>query len=659
MIDHLLILETRPGSADLLSTALAGWDAQTAPKVLSVVRMGHNQPDRDFHTLFQMACEEIEGFIRERKARPSVARVVVLADQVAWESLDPLKAVDKFPSNLEDGSILVAQLILAFPEALWGFAYTRGNAPANLLIPDAHILEHWVERGKPPPFDPLMDVTGLRDYVRSRAGYMSSSPLKLQCRKRWAVAMDDESAYAYFNAYTEYRHGFRAVPVDSWAVAEYVCGEKAAMKPAPIDHTEDRVAPMVSIEDLYMSFPDVPSSHGGKHLSKLADRDAAFPLLARSKHRIILTSGHKRKGVSKTLRDSTGRKPKRLLKPIGGMFSMWKQSDLWKKLRRMDPDCRAWIGGYAPDYHPGIQVNPQEGANHSAPGALLAVAETLMERVARLKTEIVTVEDVVLGAVLATDAFELLASRTPTLSLDALVLKHEFETRAECGFNGVQTHLDVGSRLLKIQNAVKMLSKWYDPWHQDIACWNAEAVVISKVKAVFHEHERFDEEMSYATRSRTLHRRLWFRERLGKVAGTWLRCVNPFYWLAWYVGFLLKGIPTFVMILTLWIGALTCGFHEVETAMSNEFTPATVVAPADAKQNQDEFVAQAGPWTRALADSFSCMVSVGTPLHANAIEDSGKMVGLAYLLSCFGMGIGFLHVGILISHLYSVVARKG
>ena len=78
-----------------------------------------------------------------------------------------------FLTNLEEGSILVAQLILAFPEALWGFAYTRGNVPANLLMPDAHILEHWVERGQPPPFDPLMDVTGLRDYVRSRAGQMA------------------------------------------------------------------------------------------------------------------------------------------------------------------------------------------------------------------------------------------------------------------------------------------------------------------------------------------------------------------------------------------------------------------------------------------------------------------------------------------------------
>lgn len=654
MIDHVLIVETRPGSGEVLPVALADWDFSRKPGILSLAKQEFRSPRPDCHSVFLHACQQLEDFIAERKVRPAVSRVIAVVDSADWMQLDPLQTVGDY--DREKRSPLLALLILTFPEVLWVFAHLRGADSAPTFVQRSHLLDQWFKQadGKPckaPAIEPLMDVTGLRNNVRERASNQSEGKrVTLQFRQEWAVAMDDESAYAYFNAYTQYRHGFRAAPVCSWAAADYLLGKEAP----------DSSIPMVSFEDLYMSFPDVPGS-GKVSLSNLSERDATFPLLSKATYRTILTSGHRNHASRSVDREIKRRHAQKLFKPIGGMFSMWKSSGLWRKLRSKDKQRKSWIGGYVPGYHPGVPVEPSdEGASHSAPGALLTMAEVLIARAERVKRDMVTVEDVVLGAVLATEAFELLASRTPTLSLDALSLKHELETKAECCFNGVQNHFDVRSRLRKIRKGVEMLSKWYDPWNQDVACWNAEAAVLRGIKTVFQEHEQFDEEMLYADRSRTLHRRLWFRERLGKVVGTWLRFVNPFYWVAWYVGFLLKGIPAFVLMFTIWLGVLTCGFHEVENEVEKSMTrkPVPAAGTNGAPVEREQNVAWAGPWPRALADAFSCMVSVGPPLHTKALEASGDKVKLAYLLSCLGMAGGFLHLGIFISHLYSVVARK-
>jgi hypothetical protein len=624
MIDHLLILETRAGSADVLKPGLSGLDCRGDPWVLSLAEVEARRPAMDCHNIFLDACQRIEDFMEVRKVRLAVSRVVVVVDSVDWSQLDPLNTAGEYQRG--KSSALISLLVLAFPEVLWGFVHLLSPETATA---EHHSLDTWIGKhcGRVPPIEPLMDVTGLRNHVRHLASVTlkkdpTSRTEPLQFRQEWAVALDDESAYAYFNAYTEYRHGFRAAPLSSWAAAKYLL-EPRHKNGSP---------PMVSYEDLYISFPDVPSRDGSRvSLSDLTQREEQFSLLKRVKHRVILTSGTRRKGARRLQQEIERRKARRLFKPIGGMFSMWKKSGLWSKLRIQDRERKQWVGGYAPGFHPGVTVDPSDkGVGHSAPGALLSVAEVLVERAGRIKNNITNVEDVVLGAVLATDAFELLASRTPTLSLDALVLKHELEVKAECCFNGVQNHFDVRSRLRKIQKAVRLLSKWHDPWHQDIARWNDEAAVLNRLKTVLNEHEQFDEEALYISRSRTLHRRLWFRQSFGKVFGTWLRHLNPVYWVAWYVSFLLRSIPFFVLMVLLWLIVLTWGFHSLEVP-----TP---------KNSLD--------WLKSAEAAFSCFVSIGAPLHADVNAP------LVSTLACLGMGSGFLHLGILISHLYSVVSRK-
>ena len=51
------------------------------------------------------------------------------------------------------------------------------------------------------------------------------------------------------------------------------------------------------------------------------------------------------------------------------------------------------------------------------------------------------------GALLALEAQELLANRTPTTALEALAVRHELEVTAECMFYGVEYNFDVRRRL--------------------------------------------------------------------------------------------------------------------------------------------------------------------------------------------------------------------
>lgn len=639
MIDHLLIVETRPGTSEVLRGALESWDAGHAAAVISFPGLAGGPGVRDCHTLFLLAVEKIEALITERNIRPTVSRVVAVADYARWPDLDPIDTAGKYYDS--KSSPVTALLILAFPEILWGFAQLDGAEDAPRFIQRVHLLGEWLSRGQPPQVEPLMDTSGLRNHVRARASANLKQEESLSVRESWAVALDDESAFAFFNAYTAYRQGFRGAPIFTEAAADYLL--KA--------DTPSEIPALVCFEDLYISFPD---SSNNNRLSDLNSRDLLFPVLAAGKFRVILTSGHKQKGREDPAPAIRARKAVLLLKPTGGMFSIWKKSKLLRNLQRHS-NRHGVYAGYAPGFLPDVLVDPsQEGMHHSAPGALLSIAEVLLERAQRCEAGMGMVQDVLRSAVLATDAFELLAGRTPTLSLDALTLKHELEAKAECIFNGVQNHFDIGSRLKSYQKSIAILSKWHDPWNQDVAKWNAELVVLNRLKGVFAEYEQFDESERCNARSRTLHRLLYFRRRLTKPIGTWLRWLNPAYWIAAYVSFLLSSISWFVIIVLLWIASLTMAFRYVENDAEHVRWQAHYHKAGEPFQSETT----GEIWTNALTNSFSSFVSVGAPIGDSWKECSRGRRPLALAITCVGMAAGFLHMGIFISHLYNVISRK-
>lgn len=76
----------------------------------------------------------------------------------------------------------------------------------------------------------------------------------------------------------------------------------------------------------------------------------------------------------------------------------------------------------------------------------MLIAETLLRRAEIFASEACTVKDYIKGAVLATEALEMLGGRTATLSLVALGLNHQFEVLAECAFVGVGYHFWSGGK---------------------------------------------------------------------------------------------------------------------------------------------------------------------------------------------------------------------
>ena len=92
-----------------------------------------------------------------------------------------------------------------------------------------------------------------------------------------------------------------------------------------------------------------------------------------------------------------------------------------------------------------------------------------------------TVKDFIKGAVLATDAAELLGGRTPTLTLAAIALKHEYEARAECAFVGVGYHFDVDGRIAEIGTQLRAVCQWFSRKNRRFSALDATVVITNRL----------------------------------------------------------------------------------------------------------------------------------------------------------------------------------
>ena len=190
-----------------------------------------------------------------------------------------------------------------------------------------------------------------------------------------------------------------------------------------------------------LNFPDRP---GYAHLLDLESRgkllmllDSSRETLENSHFRVIVTYGTDSsagailKQNKRYLATKKFGKGKIIYKPTGGMLDVWKESE---QFEGKNPGTRV---GNSPCFRwPLVSGTSNSSPSHGAPGKLILVAETLLHRIEVLKANASNTADLIHGAVLAGDAAELLAGRTPILTLSALALKHEFETRAECEFRG-------------------------------------------------------------------------------------------------------------------------------------------------------------------------------------------------------------------------------
>jgi hypothetical protein len=204
-----------------------------------------------------------------------------------------------------------------------------------------------------------------------------------------------------------------------------------------------------------------------------------------------------------------------------------------------------------------------------------------------------------------------------------MALKHQFEVLAECQFVGTSQHMDVERRMEDIQREVMALSEWFGTTtrQKDTASWNAELAVLNKLIKVFKDNNQFDEEQALMVRARQLHR--------------WLKYTN--YWppfsalqvFPWYVEKLVASFPMFLGCIAMWILCLGGCFAWLGSMN----------------------------WDRGIADAFATFLSIQPP-GDGAVWKVEEGWTWGFSLIAVTIGLGFVHLGILLSHVYSLISRK-
>lgn len=450
---------------------------------------------------------------------------------------------------------LVAMLILTFPEVRWLFGVI--HHPEITLFKDHNLTKIFSGAFR----DPLLDPTGLRNWVREKTNEAIVNHLKedlilpFRHSNRLAAAIDDEHYFAYFNAYTAYRFGCRADVITSWQIMEdlFIPKNPGYMTYHPY---------WLLLEDMSLNFPDRPAD---MHLSNLKDRAEQCKLLGyadktadQSTHRILVT-GQSRPGDHtlaenrEYLRRHKKGSPRIIYKPVSGMFDLWGQIGLLRKKTKTKRTGNVDWFKWPPD-RPGKnegQGNQEDGkriTGHGTTGKLLLVAETLIHRAEAMRVDsITTVERVLLCAVMATDALELTGGRTPTTAIEALSLKHRFEVMMECKFLGNEYNIHVEERFQEIEFDLKRITIWAHRRMRRLTAMNAKMSIIVQIMRIFREYGQFDEEQLCLKHTRTLNRRLFFAKHPG------LSFLHP---VRWYIDKLIGSISLLVTAIVVWPLAL-------------------------------------------------------------------------------------------------------
>ncbi|MFH7042213.1 hypothetical protein ABT392_07840 [Paucibacter sp. JuS9] len=503
----------------------------------------------------------------------------------------------------------LAMLLLTYPEIDWRFA-RRPSVFSPL----------------PPAFEPepapsdirwAFDPKGRRDFVRQ---IMCREGFAVVTRELQAVAIDDESDFACFHAYVAYRCGYRTDIVTSWALMKQ-----------RLDRDDCR--PDLLLEDVSLKFADRPVVS----IARLKDRAQHFRGLAYplpcpptigprrvQRLRWLVTSGHNEHDAELESDAHDMREQERAHGGDGGVF--WKPVAGMYDLRR-----QAWLRlfGFAAAHH----LPTSRG--HGAPGKVALVAQTLVVRARDLRNARPGLEGLLLAAVCALDALELSGGESPTLGFEALSLRHECEVLAECSFGGLQHRIEVQERFIDISDALQTLAAKVHESSRTGTQLNAEISILTALMRLFREHARFDEELACLNRIRDVKSqqiRLTFEKT---DPTTWLTLLRWFTYE--YFKLLIRTPQHFVAAILVWLGMLAMAFH---------FT------------GYDGVTIEGSPVGCALLDALSSFIGMGAPAHPKSCE-YGPGPGTGYFtVVSIAIALGAVHLGIFVSYVYTLLARR-
>ncbi len=432
---------------------------------------------------------------------------------------------------------------------------------------------------------------------------------------------DALSVSTYLSAYLAYRFGYRSHLVTTKTYMQKIFGKE-----------NERVASLealeLTFEDLFLNFPDRDTQDTARY-SVLATRDQEFPGLRDVQQRVFVTVGHHRtlssdersnnRAYLQTRKENGGGGRYRFVyKPVSGIYNLKRDA------RLRPPDGFVWPPSRprAPD---STSLRP---SSHSAPGRLLVIAERLIQRAERILGSAMSVEDSIYGALLALEAQELLGNRTPTTALEALALRQQLEVIGECMFYGVEAHLNVKDRFREIEREVRSIGHWFNPHARKAAELNAQTGIVNKLTSRFREHNQFDEEQECLNKARQLERFLGLHDP-NAGARLWALVAFPF---RWYVERLLGSMRWFVLALVGWVALFVIAYCHCCNCLKKD----------------------GHTFRHGFADAISSFVGLQPPHELDSLLKSDW----ALWLSIAAIVLGFVHLGIFISHLYSMIARR-
>jgi hypothetical protein len=614
MTRHLILAQSRTTAAaleawlPLLIPNIGPVATGVAQNVESIVWGDPVQGDEAGVRVYNYLVNQIENTARLDDEASSPRQMVILVD-----ALRPLE-MNAVAENC-GWSHLIGLLILTFPEIRWIFGLVH-DAGSDFPVRE-HSLAALVKGAWR---DPLLDPSGLRNWIRQHTNEIlnrGNSGFEVPGRKFRAASIDDERDYCYFHGYVAYRFGYRTDVVDSWALMAQLFSSESSW----YHHQEGGHGYRILLEDMSLNFPDKPAE---KHIFYLHKRAESLDLLdSLNEHsesaavRLLITSGYDHDNRLALISNQkflalkkTGA-GKVILKPLGGIL------DLWSQAGQMHAERSGQRAGNAPEFEWPLSLSVDgELAGHGAPGKLVLVAETLIRRAEVLRTKAGTIRDFVVGAVFTTDAAELMGGRTPMLTLLSLTLKHEFETRAECGFVGAGYHFDVRSRTDEIELESEAVCSAFVAPARRLSALNAQSVILNRLAMVFREQGNFEEESECMVALRKRNR--WLRLQRSGGASQWIPSG-----ILWYAELLLASFGRLIAGISLWLFALTIVWFLLDRGHG---------------------------WKSAFSGAWSAFFG------GNAASDTASWAVMAW--SGVALVSGMLHLGVLISYIYSLISRK-
>jgi hypothetical protein len=246
----------------------------------------------------------------------------------------------------------------------------------------------------------------------------------------------------------------------------------------------------------------------------------------------------------------------------------------------------------------------------------------LIKRARKILQTTQSVEDSLYGALLALEAQELLANKTPTTALEALALKHQLEVSAECMFYGVQYNFEIKERIIELETEIHAIGRWFNPKTRKKSEVNAKLGIINALALIFRRYNQFDEESLCLKEIRKLHARAAL---MRQKSWYWI-----FYPIRRYIEILVGSLPLFLLSVLLWPLLFGIIYY--------------CCMPADLKVDS---------FAEVTIESMFTFFSLNKPdlFYGNAGIYAKIIVNLEIIL-------GVSHIGIFISYLYNLIFRR-